>query len=216
MTSKDSQSNLNQTNPRARQRSNKRGLFVKDLPGMMFGFGDSDPQRDVVNLMEEIVIDHISDILIRAHKVSTNRGKLKVEDIKFVLARSSTRVHNPQRLMDQRSRISNKRARPMEELLVNDEGRELAGGSSRLSGKYQRDDNGEDKDEGEDLIEYSEEYVLSRRKISLEEKQLNRIEELLFMQEDLSRARGRADDLRAYGQDNFEDGQAGQLDRDKK
>ncbi|KAI8457408.1 hypothetical protein BY996DRAFT_6430520 [Phakopsora pachyrhizi] len=168
MTSKDSQSNLNQTNPRARQRSNKRGLFVKDLPGMMFGFGDSDPQRDVVNLMEEIVIDHISDILIRAHKVSTNRGKLKVEDIKFVLARSSTRVHNPQRLMDQRSRIK-----------------------------------------------YSEEYVLSRRKISLEEKQLNRIEELLFMQEDLSRARGRADDLRAYGQDNFEDGQAGQLDRDK-
>lgn len=38
------------------------------------------------------------------------------------------------------------------------------------------------------------------RKLSLEEKQLSRIEELLFMQEDLLRARGRADDLRAYGE----------------
>ncbi|KAH9820005.1 hypothetical protein DFH28DRAFT_1079901 [Melampsora americana] len=139
------------TQGRGRQRISKKNLFTKDLPSMMFGFGDPDPQREVVALMEEMVIDHISDVLISAHKVSTNRGKLKVDDIKFALQSSSTRVHNP---------------------------------SSSTTPE----------------IMYAS-YPLARRKATLEEKQLSRIEELLFMQEDLARARGRADDLKAYGED---------------
>ncbi|KAG0145407.1 hypothetical protein CROQUDRAFT_716123 [Cronartium quercuum f. sp. fusiforme G11] len=142
--------NNNNTQGRGRQRLNKKNLFSKDLSGMMFGFGDPDPQRDVVALMEEMVIDHISDVLISAHKVSTNRGKLKVEDIKFALESSSSKVHNPY-----------PNSKP---------------------------------------INYAS-YPLARRKATLEEKQLSRIEELLFMQEDLARARGRADDLKAYGAD---------------
>ncbi|EGG07066.1 uncharacterized protein MELLADRAFT_106084 [Melampsora larici-populina 98AG31] len=141
------------TQGRGRQRISKKNLFIKDLPSMMFGFGDPDPQREVIALMEEMVIDHISDVLISAHKVSTNRGKLKVDDIKFALQSSSTRVHNP-----------------------------TTGPSNHPE------------------IIYAS-YPLARRKATLEEKQLSRIEELLFMQEDLARARGRADDLKAYGED---------------
>lgn len=129
---------------------------------MMFGFGDPDPQRDVVNLMEEIVIDHISDVLITAHKRSTNRGKLKVDDIKAALEESSTRVHNPVR--------SNSISTPSDQ----------------------------------ETIRYSA-YPLARRKVSLAEKQLSRIDELLFMQDDLARARGRADDLKAYGAEDSTD-----------
>ncbi|OAV98082.1 hypothetical protein PTTG_01206 [Puccinia triticina 1-1 BBBD Race 1] len=150
--------NDHSTQARSRPRISKKGLFAKDLTSMMFGFGDTDPQRDVVNLMEEIVIDHISDVLITAHRRSTNRGKLKVDDIKSALEESTTRVHNPP----------------------------THGSSSR------------------ELIKYSP-YPFARRKVSLAEKQLSRIEELLFMQDDLARARGRADDLKAYGADDSPD-----------
>jgi len=139
---------------RSRPRISKKGLFAKDLSAMMFGFGDSDPQRDVVSLMEEIVIDHISDVLITAHRRSTNRGKLKVDDIKSALEETSTRVHP--------------------------KGSE--GPSSQEGPRYAP-------------------YPLARRKVSLAEKQLSRIDELLFMQDDLARARGRADDLKAYAHD---------------
>jgi hypothetical protein len=101
----------------------------------------------------------VSPKLITAHRRSTNRGKLKVDDIKSALEESSTRVHNPTTLQ---------------------------GSSSR------------------DLIQYTP-YPLARRKVSLAEKQLSRIEELLFMQDDLARARGRADDLKAYGADDSPD-----------
>ncbi|MBW0467427.1 hypothetical protein O181_007142 [Austropuccinia psidii MF-1] len=144
---------------RGRHKISKKGLFLKDLPPMMFGFGDPDPQKDVVNLMEEIVIDHITDILISAHKRSTNRGKLKIDDIKSVLETSSTKIHNP---------ISSPSS------------------SSTQNSKH--------------LIKYNP-YPLARRSLSLSEKQLTRIDELLFMHDDLSRARGRCDDLKAYGAD---------------
>ncbi|KAH9449420.1 hypothetical protein Pst134EA_019346 [Puccinia striiformis f. sp. tritici] len=158
--------NENATQARSRPRISKKGLFAKDLSAMMFGFGDTDPQRDVVNLMEEIVIDHISDVLITAHKRSTNRGKLKVDDIKSALEDTTTRVHNP------------------------------SYSSSSTTMATERDQ-----------IKYSP-YPLARRKVSLAEKQLSRIEELLFMQDDLARARGRADDLKAYGADDDPDDHA--------
>ncbi|KNZ56548.1 hypothetical protein VP01_2379g2 [Puccinia sorghi] len=140
---------------RSRPRISKKGLFAKDLSAMMFGFGDTDPQRDVVNLMEEIVIDHISDVLITAHRRSTNRGKLKVDDIKSALEETSTRVHPK-------------------------------GSEGRIGSSHE--------------LRYAP-YPLARRKVSLAEKQLSRIDELLFMQDDLARARGRADDLKAYAND---------------
>ncbi|KAI9623569.1 hypothetical protein KEM48_009464 [Puccinia striiformis f. sp. tritici PST-130] len=156
-------------NENATQARSDRGYPRKDylqkivMSAMMFGFGDTDPQRDVVNLMEEIVIDHISDVLITAHKRSTNRGKLKVDDIKSALEDTTTRVHNP------------------------------SYSSSSTTMATERDQ-----------IKYSP-YPLARRKVSLAEKQLSRIEELLFMQDDLARARGRADDLKAYGADDPDD-----------
>ncbi|PLW20293.1 hypothetical protein PCANC_10473 [Puccinia coronata f. sp. avenae] len=155
------------TQVRSRPRISKKGLFAKDLSSMMFGFGDTDPQRDVVNLMEEIVIDHISDVLITAHKRSTNRGKLKVDDIKSALEESTTRVHNP----------------------PGPQGPTTTTTSTTST-------------TGREKIPYAP-YPLARRKVSLAEKQLSRIEELLFMQDDLARARGRADDLKAYGRDDY-------------
>ncbi|POY74625.1 hypothetical protein BMF94_2386 [Rhodotorula taiwanensis] len=63
----------------------KKGLFAKDLAPMMYGFGDETPAPDSIALMEELVIDHITDICVQAHRVSTNRGKIKVDDFRFAL-----------------------------------------------------------------------------------------------------------------------------------
>ncbi|GAA5984291.1 hypothetical protein JCM10908_006127 [Rhodotorula pacifica] len=63
----------------------KKGLFAKDLAPMMYGFGDDTPAPDTIAMMEELVVDHITDICIQAHRVSTNRGKIKVDDFRFAL-----------------------------------------------------------------------------------------------------------------------------------
>lgn len=163
-----SQHDSNNVQTRPRPRISKKGLFSKDLPTMMYGFGDPEPQRDAINLMEEMVVDHISDVLISAHRRSTNRGKLKVEDIKAVLEDSTTAVQNAIRV-----------------------------GSSSTNANHE---------ESKDFIKYAP-YPMARRKVSLAEKQLSRIEELLFMQDDLTRARGRGDDLKALGNEDYIDDQ---------
>ncbi|GAA5868101.1 hypothetical protein JCM3774_001021 [Rhodotorula dairenensis] len=63
----------------------KKGLFAKDLAPMMYGFGDDTPAPDTIAMMEELVVDHITDICIQANRVSTNRGKIKVDDFRFAL-----------------------------------------------------------------------------------------------------------------------------------
>ncbi|KWU47144.1 TFIID-18kDa-domain-containing protein [Rhodotorula sp. JG-1b] len=50
---------------------------------MMYGFGDDTPAPDTIAMMEELVIDHITDIA--TNRVSTNRGKIKVDDFRFAL-----------------------------------------------------------------------------------------------------------------------------------
>ncbi|KAK4702701.1 transcription initiation factor TFIID subunit 13, partial [Phenoliferia sp. Uapishka_3] len=59
---------------------------------MMYGFGDDHPAADTVHMMEELVIDHITEICSSAHLISTNRGKIKVDDFKFALR------HDPKKL----------------------------------------------------------------------------------------------------------------------
>ncbi|KAM0747953.1 TFIID-18kDa-domain-containing protein [Meredithblackwellia eburnea MCA 4105] len=71
----------------------KKGLFAKDLQSMMYGFGDDVyPAQDSITMMEELLIDHITDVCLQAQRVSTNRGKIKVDDFKFALR------HDPKKL----------------------------------------------------------------------------------------------------------------------
>jgi len=52
----------------------------------MYAFGDAEtPNRDTVQVLEDILVEYITDVCHTAHRVSTNRGKLRVEDLRYAL-----------------------------------------------------------------------------------------------------------------------------------
>ncbi|GAA5904079.1 hypothetical protein JCM6882_003819 [Rhodosporidiobolus microsporus] len=87
----------------------KKGLFAKDLPSMMYGFGDDSPAPDTVNVMEELVIEHITDICTQAHLISTNRGKIKVDDFRFALRRDPKKLARLDELLFMQEEIARAR-----------------------------------------------------------------------------------------------------------
>jgi len=53
---------------------------------MMYAFGDVEsPSNDTVNVLEDILVEYITDVCTTAHLVSTNRGRLRIEDIRYAL-----------------------------------------------------------------------------------------------------------------------------------
>ncbi|SCZ88371.1 BZ3500_MvSof-1268-A1-R1_Chr2-1g04367 [Microbotryum saponariae] len=70
-----------------------RGLFVKDLGPMLFGFGDQAPcLPETALLMEELLINHITSICQSAQRSALDRDRLKLDDVKFSLR------HDPKKL----------------------------------------------------------------------------------------------------------------------
>ncbi|KAL0953933.1 hypothetical protein HGRIS_005097 [Hohenbuehelia grisea] len=49
---------------RGRKQANFKGMFTKELKSLMYGFGDDrNPANDTVNVMEEILIEYITDVV---------------------------------------------------------------------------------------------------------------------------------------------------------
>nr|GFA60883.1 transcription initiation factor TFIID subunit 13 [Tanacetum cinerariifolium] len=64
----------------------KRGVFHKDLQHMMYGFGDdSNPLPETVALVEDIVVEYVTDMVHKAQDITSKRGKLLTEDFLFLI-----------------------------------------------------------------------------------------------------------------------------------
>ncbi|KAF9464730.1 transcription initiation factor IID, 18kD subunit-domain-containing protein [Collybia nuda] len=71
----------------SRKQSNIKGLFTKDLKSLMYGFGDDrNPASDTVNVMEEILIEFITDVCQTAG-TSSRKTRLSIEDLRRALSR---------------------------------------------------------------------------------------------------------------------------------
>ncbi|KAF8894644.1 transcription initiation factor IID, 18kDa subunit, partial [Infundibulicybe gibba] len=72
---------------RGSRKSNVKGLFTKELKSLMYGFGDDrNPANDTVNVMEEILIEFITDVCQTAGN-STRKSRLSIEDLRRALSR---------------------------------------------------------------------------------------------------------------------------------
>ncbi|KAM6500498.1 Transcription initiation factor IID, 18kD subunit domain containing protein [Amanita muscaria] len=70
----------------SRRQSNLRGLFAKELRNLMYGFGDDrNPANDTVNVMEEILIEYITDVCMQAG-ASSRKTRLAIEDLRKALS----------------------------------------------------------------------------------------------------------------------------------
>jgi len=71
----------------SRKQANFKGLFTKELKNLMYGFGDDrNPGNDTVNVMEEILVEFITDVCQTAGG-PTKKTRLSVEDLRRALSR---------------------------------------------------------------------------------------------------------------------------------
>ncbi|KAG5638368.1 hypothetical protein H0H81_000379 [Sphagnurus paluster] len=64
-----------------------KGLFTKELKSLMYGFGDErNPANDTVNVMEEILVEYITDVCQTAGS-SSRKTRLSIEDLRRALSR---------------------------------------------------------------------------------------------------------------------------------
>lgn len=77
----------------------------------MYSFGDDvNPDPEATNVLEEILIDFIMEICYKAQKASGNRGKIKIEDIKFVLRNDPKKLNRVEELLYMQEDIKRARA----------------------------------------------------------------------------------------------------------
>ncbi|KAJ7524568.1 hypothetical protein O6H91_17G011900 [Diphasiastrum complanatum] len=91
---------------------------------MMYGFGDDpDPIPETVMLMEDILIDYITDMIHKSQDVASRRGKLSTEDIMFLVRKDARKFARVKELLAMNEEL--KRARKAfeidEEKFVNEE-----------------------------------------------------------------------------------------------
>ncbi|SAM05973.1 hypothetical protein [Absidia glauca] len=91
-----------------RRKTVRKGMFAKDrklakssrLKLLMYGFGDDpNPSADSIALMDDLVIDYITEMCQKVSKVSESRGKLRVEDFKFVLRKDPKKLARVEELL---------------------------------------------------------------------------------------------------------------------
>lgn len=71
----------------SRKQSTVKGLFTKELKSLMYGFGDDrNPATDSVNVMEEILVEYITDVCQTAGS-SSRKTRLSIEDLRKALSR---------------------------------------------------------------------------------------------------------------------------------
>ncbi|KAJ2780592.1 hypothetical protein GGI15_003486 [Coemansia interrupta] len=86
-------------------------LFSRELPMLMYGFGDSmPPLAESVDVLEDILIDYINDMCLQAAAMSAKRGKVTVEDFKFVLRKDPKKLARVEELIARNKEIENARA----------------------------------------------------------------------------------------------------------
>ncbi|KZS99227.1 TFIID-18kDa-domain-containing protein [Sistotremastrum niveocremeum HHB9708] len=72
--------------PARRNAPSLKGVFVKDLRNLMYGFGDEfHAAPDTVNVMEEILIEYIGNVCNTALGPS-RKARLQIEDLRRVLS----------------------------------------------------------------------------------------------------------------------------------
>eukprot|EP00250_Pteridium_aquilinum_P001462 c11652_g1_i2 orf=136-561(+) len=102
----------------------KRGMFTRDLRLMMYGFGDDpDPIPETVSLVEDILVDYVTDMVHKAQDIASRRGKLTTEDLVFLVRKDSRKFARVKELLAMNEEL--KRARKAfevdEEKLANED-----------------------------------------------------------------------------------------------
>ncbi|PAN30291.1 hypothetical protein PAHAL_5G342800 [Panicum hallii] len=88
----------------------KRGVFQKDLQHMMYGFGDDpNPLPETVALLEDIVVEYVTDLVHKAQNVASKRGKLLTEDFLYLIRKDLRKLHRATELLSMNEELKQAR-----------------------------------------------------------------------------------------------------------
>ncbi|PON61680.1 Transcription initiation factor [Parasponia andersonii] len=88
----------------------KRGVFQKELQHMMYGFGDDpNPLPESVALMEDIVVEYITDLVHKAQDIGSKRGKLSVEDFLYLIRKDFPKLNRCTELLSMNEELKQAR-----------------------------------------------------------------------------------------------------------
>ncbi|KAJ1986511.1 hypothetical protein GGI04_006188 [Coemansia thaxteri] len=85
-------------------------LFTRELPMLMYAFGDTmAPAPESVDVLEDILVDYVNSMCVQAAKVSGRRGKVTVDDFKFVLRKDPKKLARVEELIAMNKEIETAR-----------------------------------------------------------------------------------------------------------
>ncbi|KAL5226674.1 hypothetical protein ABZP36_014939 [Zizania latifolia] len=88
----------------------KRGMFQRDLQHMMYGFGDDpNPLPETVALVEDIVVEYVTDLVHKAQNVASKRGKLLTEDFLYLIRKDVRKLHRATELLSMNEELKQAR-----------------------------------------------------------------------------------------------------------
>ncbi|KAI3449413.1 hypothetical protein Pfo_006078 [Paulownia fortunei] len=88
----------------------KRGMFQKDLQHMMYGFGDDpNPLPETVTLVEDIVVEYVTDMVHKAQDIASKRGKLLTEDFLFLIRKDLPKLNRCTELLSMNEELKQAR-----------------------------------------------------------------------------------------------------------
>ncbi|XP_021904410.1 transcription initiation factor TFIID subunit 13 [Carica papaya] len=88
----------------------KRGVFQKDLQHMMYGFGDdANPLPETVALVEDIVVEYVTDLAHKAQDIGSKRGKLSVEDFLYLIRKDLPKLNRCTELLSMQEELKQAR-----------------------------------------------------------------------------------------------------------
>lgn len=67
---------------------------------MLYAFGDVPvPRPDTVSLLEDMVTTYIADLTVQAYRVSRKRGKIRTEDLMYILRKDHKKYARMEELL---------------------------------------------------------------------------------------------------------------------
>ncbi|KAK8556898.1 hypothetical protein V6N13_064886 [Hibiscus sabdariffa] len=109
-TGASSKSKLGSSQPSETSFKRKRGVFQKDLQHMMYGFGDDpNPLPETVALVEDIVVEYVTDLAHKAQDIGSKRGKLSVEDFLYLIRKDLPKLNRCTELLSMQEELKQAR-----------------------------------------------------------------------------------------------------------
>ncbi|KDP28237.1 hypothetical protein JCGZ_14008 [Jatropha curcas] len=105
-----SKSKVGTSQPSETSFKRKRGVFQKDLQHMMYGFGDDpNPLPETVALVEDIVVEYVTDLAHKAQDIGSKRGKLLVEDFLYLIRKDLPKLNRCTELLSMQEELKQAR-----------------------------------------------------------------------------------------------------------